>query len=90
MSQCRLRVVLQVNRCLFNTSTISFPGNHDPVKLPMGASLRLTSTLLLQLPYETDRARKPSEQFKVRPHSANQFDFKARLQKLAREITRRS
>jgi hypothetical protein len=57
MSQCRLRVVLQVNRCVFNTSTISFRGNHDPVKHPMGASRPVTCTLLLKLAHGTDHAQ---------------------------------
>jgi Rps23 Pro-64 3,4-dihydroxylase Tpa1-like proline 4-hydroxylase len=87
MSQCRLRVVPLFNRCvIFNTSAISFHGNPDPVKHPMGAS-----RLAIALYYYTatwDRSRmERSTQFKVRPHSADQFDFKIRLQEIANEIT---
>jgi len=87
MSQCRLRVVPLFNRCvIFNTSATSFHGNPDPVKHPAGASRRALALYYYTATWDRSRAER-STRFKVRPHSADRFDFRLRLQELANQIT---
>jgi Rps23 Pro-64 3,4-dihydroxylase Tpa1-like proline 4-hydroxylase len=87
MNQCSLRVAPLFNRCVvFSTSSTSFHGNPEPVNHPKGISRRSIALYYYTATWDKSR-RERSTQFKVRPGSADQFDFGVRFQEIAAEIT---
>jgi Rps23 Pro-64 3,4-dihydroxylase Tpa1-like proline 4-hydroxylase len=87
MNQCSLRVAPLFNRCVvFSTSSTSFHGNPEPVNHPEGISRRSIALYYYTATWDKSR-RERSTQFKVRPGSADQFDFGMRFEELAAEVT---
>jgi Rps23 Pro-64 3,4-dihydroxylase Tpa1-like proline 4-hydroxylase len=87
MKQCGLRVVPAFNRCvIFNTSSTSFHGNPEPVRHPQGMSRRAIALYYYTATWDGTR-RDHSTQFKVRPASADRYDFSVRWQEIAAELT---
>ena len=87
MTQLSLRVVPLFNRCvIFNTSSSSFHGNPEPVNHPMGTSRRAIALYYYTSTWDKSR-REHSTQFKVRPKSIDQFDFRVRLQEIVNDLT---
>jgi len=87
MSKRCLRVVPSFNRCvIFNTSSISFHGNPEPVDHPLGLSRRAIALYYYTSTWDKSR-REHSTRFKVRPNSIDRYDLSVRLQEIANELT---
>ena len=84
MSRCCRRVVPAFNTCvIFNTSLTSFHGNPVPVNHPERKPRRAIALYYYTATWDkTHHAR--TTQFKVRPASSDEFDWRVRVQRSRR------
>jgi hypothetical protein len=86
MKGCIERVVPAFNTCVvFNTSLTSFHGNPAPVNHPNGQPRRSIALYYYTATWDGTR-RVHGTQFKVRPESADKFDYRVRFNEVVEDV----
>jgi hypothetical protein len=87
MRSCHTRIAPVFNRCvIFNTSSISYHGNPEPVAHPEGLPRRTIALYYYTATWDSSRFGRTTR-FKQRANKGDQFDFRVRITELVEDIS---
>lgn len=87
MKNCRSRIIPLFNRCvIFNTSSISYHGNPEPVVHPEGVSRRAIALYYYTATWDNSRFSQTTH-FRPRPNRGDVFDYKVRVTELMESLS---